>query len=138
MNTTPQAVKVLAAALESHGWDQNDLARQAQVSRAVVSFHFTGSRPIRDDHLAQYAAALDKHEQSMLVSAWLRDCLPDTAAANVLDPYTQSLAEEVKRYQPSLTTEQQAMLDWWAAKLAADTELAHIFAAITRKAGWQE
>jgi hypothetical protein len=29
------------------------------------------------------------------------------------------------------------MIDWWAAKLAEDDELARIFEAITRKAGWQ-
>ena len=138
MQTTPQSAKVLAGALVSHGWDQNQLAKASGVAVPTVSHHLTGRRVIRDDHLAQYAAALDKSEQSMLVSAWLRDCLPDTVAANILDPYTQRLAEEVKRYQPSLTTEQQSMLDWWAAKLAADTELAHIFAAISRKAGWQE
>ncbi len=36
-----------------------------------------------------------------------------------------------------LTQEQQSMLRFWAAKLPADDELDHIFAAITRKAGWK-
>ena len=30
-----------------------------------------------------------------------------------------------------------AKLKFWADKLAADDELGHIFAAISRKAGWQ-
>lgn len=137
MEATPRTAKVLAAALEHHSWDQNQLAKQSGIAIPTVSHHLTGRRVVRDDHLAQYAQALDKAEQSMLVSAWLRDCLPETAAANVLEPHTFTVREEVRQWQPGLTDEQRNMLDWWAAKLAADDELDHIFKAISRKAGWQ-
>jgi len=137
METTPRTAKVLSAALDNHSWEQSDLAKLSGINRATISMHLSGSRAIRDDHLAAYSLALDKGEQSMLVSAWLRDCLPEAAAANVLEPGTFTVREEVRQWQPGLTDEQRNMLDWWAAKLAADDELDHIFKAISRKAGWE-
>ncbi len=137
MDRTPLAAKILSAAMEFHGWTQAEFAKLVGLARTQVSQHLSTERPVRDDHLAQYAQALDKAEQSMLVSAWLRDCLPDAAAANVLEPGTFIVREEVRQWQPGLTAEQRNMLDWWAAKLAADDELDHIFKAISRKAGWQ-
>jgi len=120
-----------------HDWDQNALAKASGVSRAVVSFHLTGARPIRDDHLASYITALDKHEQAMLVAAWLQDTLPEAAAQNVLDSTTGTVREEVRTFTLGLSHEQQSMLKFWADKLAADNDLAAIFAAISRKSGWR-
>lgn len=136
MNTTPLAAKILAGAISMHGWQQSDLASKAGIAAQTLSAHLNGSRPIRDDHLALYAGVLDKAEQSMLVSAWLQDTLPDIAAKNVLDAQSNTLREEVRTWRPGLNAEQLSMLDWWVAKLAADSELDHIFRAITRKAGW--
>jgi len=137
MEATPKTSKILAAALLGHGWEQNDLARESGINRATISMHLSGLRPIRDDHLALYITALDKSEQSLLVSAWLQDTLPPDAVQNVLESASNMVREEVRAWRPSLTTEQSAMIDWWAAKLAEDDELARIFEAITRKAGWQ-
>jgi hypothetical protein len=137
METTPQTSKILAAALLGHGWEQNDLARESGINRATISMHLSGLRPIRDDHLALYITALDKSEQSRLVSAWLQDTLPADVITNVLDITTHSVREEVRTWRPGLTPEQAEMMDWWAAKLAEDDELARIFHAITSKAGWQ-
>lgn len=119
-----------------HAWDQNELAKKSGISRAVVSFHVTGSRPIRDDHLAAYITALDKYEQSMLVAAWLRDVLPEAARLNILDTQSTRLSESVTTWSPELTAEQRNMLQFWSEKIAADPELADTFRAITRKAGW--
>lgn len=137
MEATPRTAKILNAAIKLHGWNQSDLAALSGIAAQTLSAHLSGSRVVRDDHLALYAQALDKAEQSMLVSAWLRDCLPETAAANVLEPGSFAVREEVRQWQPGLNDEQLNMLDWWAAKLAADDELDHIFKAISRKAGWQ-
>jgi transcriptional regulator with XRE-family HTH domain len=137
MESTPRTVKILTGALQMHDWEQNDLAKACGINRATISMHLAGLRPIRDDHLALYVAALDKAEQSMLVSAWLQDTLPEVASKNVLDSQSNTLREEVRTWRPGLSEEQKSMLDWWAAKLAADDELDHIFKAITRKAGWQ-
>jgi hypothetical protein len=113
------------------------MATRALIAIPTVSAHLNGTRVIRDDHLALYVKVLDKTEQSMLVSAWLRDCLPESAALNVLEPQSSTIREEVRQWRPGLTDEQKHMLDWWAEKLAADDELDHIFKAISRKAGWQ-
>lgn len=56
----------------------------------------------------------------------------------LLDPATGKLQEEVTTFALGLTAQQQSMLRFWSAKLAADDELDHIFAAITRKAGWND
>jgi transcriptional regulator with XRE-family HTH domain len=136
MNTTPRTAKVLAEALKVHGWEQIDLAKKSGVNRATISLHLNGSRPIRDDHLALYITALDKAEQTRLVSAWLQDTLPAKAAQNVLDNASQSVSEEVRAWRPGLTSKQSDMINWWAAKFAADDELARIFEAITSKEGW--
>lgn len=137
METTPKTSKILAAALLGHGWEQNDLARESGINRATISMHLSGLRPIRDDHLALYITALDKSEQSRLVSAWLQDTLPPDAVQNVLDGAANSVREEVRAWRPGLTSEQADMMDWWSAKLAEDDELARIFEAITRRSGWQ-
>jgi len=136
MNTTPRTAKVLADALKVHGWEQIDLAKKSGVNRATISLHLNGSRPIRDDHLALYITALDKAEQSRLVSAWLQDTLPAEAVQNVLEGASNSVREEVRAWRPGLTSEQSDMINWWAAKFAADDELARIFEAITSKEGW--
>jgi len=136
MNATPLSAKVLAGAILMHGWNQSDLAKLSGIAIPTVSHHINGQRVIRDDHLALYITALDKAEQSMLVSAWLQDTLPAAAAGNVLDSTSNTLREEIRTWRPGLSDEQKSMLDWWAAKLAADDELAQIFHAITRKAGW--
>jgi len=119
-----------------HGWEQNDLARLTGINRTQISFHLNGSRPVRDDHLALYITALDKAERILLVSAWLQDTLPPDAVQDVLDSASKSVREEVRAWRPGLTSEQADMIDWWAAKLAEDDELARIFEAITRKTGW--
>jgi len=137
METTPRAAKILTGALEMHGWNQSDLAKLCGIARTQISFHITGERPIRDDHLAAYITALDKYEQSQLVAAWLQDTLPPAALENVLDSTSHTLREEVRTWSPDLTPEQQHMLQFWAAKIAADPELAGIFRSITRKAGWE-
>ena len=119
-----------------HGWNQSELADKCGIARPTVSHHLGGMRTIRDDHLALYAGVLDKAEQSMLVSAWLQDTLPEVAAKNILEGQSNTLREEVRTWRPGLNAEQLSMLDWWMAKLAADSELDSIFRAITRKAGW--
>ena len=136
METTPRTVKILSAALQMHGWEQNDLARLTGINRTQISFHLNGSRPIRDDHLALYITALDKAERILLVSAWLQDTLPPDAVQDVLDSASNSVREEVRAWRPGLTSEQSDMINWWAAKFAADDELARIFEAITSKEGW--
>lgn len=136
METTPRTVKILSAALQMHGWEQNDLARLTGINRTQISFHLNGSRPIRDDHLALYTTALDKAERILLVSAWLQDTLPPDAVQDVLDIASNSVREEVRAWRPGLTSEQSDMINWWAAKFAADDELARIFEAITSKEGW--
>ena len=136
MNTTPKTAKVLAQAIKTHGWQQSDLATRAKIAAQTVSLHLNGSRVIRDDYLALYITALDKAEQSRLVSAWLQDTLPAEAVQNVLEGASNSVREEVRAWRPGLTSEQADMIDWWAAKLAEDDELARIFEAITRKTGW--
>lgn len=55
----------------------------------------------------------------------------------VLEPTGNRLQEAVITFSLGLTLEQQSMLHFWAKKLASDDELDHIFAAITRKAGWK-
>lgn len=136
MNATPLTAKVLAGALCMHGWNQSDLADKCGIARPTVSHHLSGLRTIRDDHLALYAGALDKAEQSMLVSAWLQDTLDADTAKNVLDSHSNTLREEVRTWRPGLSAEQISMLDWWAGQIISDTETDDIFRAITRKAGW--
>jgi transcriptional regulator with XRE-family HTH domain len=137
MKTTPQTAKVLAGALKTHGWQQADLANRSKIAAQTLSLHLNGSRPINDDHLALYITALDKSEQSRLVSAWLQDTLPAEVIANVLDITTNSVREEVRAWRPGLSPEQMDMLDFWAAKFTEDDELARIFRSITIKGGWQ-
>ncbi|HRJ09308.1 MAG TPA: hypothetical protein PK490_14985 [Prosthecobacter sp.] len=107
------------------------------MNRAVVSFHLTGARPIRDDHLSAYCRCLDAEEKARLVSAWLRDALAPEDAATVLDPGTHRLQEEVRAWRPGLTDRQKSQLEFWASRLVADPDLAEIFDIITRRAGWQ-
>jgi len=65
------------------------------------------------------------------------DYTPTLAGAeNVLECTSNTIREEVRAYRPGLSPELKSMLDWWATKLAADDELANIFTAITRKAGF--
>lgn len=137
METTPRTVKILSAALQMHGWEQNDLARLTGINRTQISFHLNGSRPIRDDHLALYTTALDKAERILLVSAWLQDTLPPDAVQDVLESASNSVREEVRAWRPGLTSEQADMIDFWVAKLVDDDELARIFVTITRRSGWQ-
>ena len=136
MNTTPRTAKVLAEAIKTHGWQQADLATRAKIAAQTVSLHLNGSRPIRDDHLALYITALDKAERILLVSAWLQDTLPPDAVQDVLDSASNSVREEVRAWRPGLTPEQAEMINFWVAQLVEDDELARIFEAITRKAGW--
>lgn len=137
MPSTPQAAKVLSGALLMHSWQQSDLARSCGLDRSVVNLHLSGTRPIRDDHLAAYCTALDRTEQAQLVAAWLRDTLPATAQDAVLSDGGNRLREEVAQWQPGLDDEQWQMLSWWSQKLATDRELDEIFRIITRRAGWQ-
>lgn len=136
MNATPLTAKALNNILTANAWDQNELAKRAELHGSAVSLHLTCKRPVRDDHLPAYCRALSRSEQSMLVSAWLQDTLDENTIANVLDATTNRLNEPARTWRPGLNDEQRHMLDWWAAKLAADDELDHIFRAITRKAGW--
>jgi hypothetical protein len=138
MSTTPQASKALNSALLMHGWDQLSLAKACGLHNSVVSLHLSGKRPIRDDHLAAYCTAIDRTEQVQLVAAWIRDTLPESAQAAVLDPGGNRLADDVVEWRPGLDPEQQAMIAWWTTKLATDRELDHIFRAITRKAGFSQ
>lgn len=136
MEQTPQSAKVLTGALLAHDWDQNDLARESGISRAVVSFHLTGSRPIRDDHLASYCNALDRDERPILVAAWLRDTLSESVQADVLDPRSSKLNEEARTWSANLTNEQKEILEWWATQMPIDSELADLLHMLTRRAGW--
>ena len=137
METTPKAAKVLSNCIMMHSWTQSDLAKAACIAIPTVSHHITGNRPIRDDHLAAYLPCLDAPEQGDLLAAWLQDVLPQSVQERVLEPTGNRLNEAVTTFALGLTLEQQSMLRFWAAKLAADDELDHIFAAITRKAGWR-
>lgn len=137
METTHRASKVLENCLIGHGWTQTEFATRSDTSITTICAQLAHRRPIRDDHLAAYLPCLDRSEQKQLLSAWLQDVLTADVQENILDPATHRLAEEVTTYQLGLTTEQQSMLKFWAQKLAADDELDHIFAAITRKAGWK-
>lgn len=137
MELTQKAAKVLSNCLLMHGWQQSDLATAAKMHPSVVSLHIRGTRAIRDDHLAAYLPCLDRTEQRQLLAAWLQDVLPATVQEHVLEPTGSRLQEEVTTYALGLSSEQQSQLRFWAEKLAADDELDHIFAAITRKAGWK-
>jgi transcriptional regulator with XRE-family HTH domain len=137
METTPKAAKMLSNCLMMHNWTQSDLAKAASIAIPTVSHHITGNRPIRDDHLAAYLPCLDAPEQRDLLAAWLQDVLPQSVQERVLEPTSNRLNEAVTTFTLGLTIEQQSMLRFWAQKLAADDELDHIFAAITRKAGWR-
>lgn len=137
MQTTPKAAKILSNCLAMHEWTQTDLAKAAGIAIPTVSHHITGQRVIRDDHLAHYLPCIDRTEQRQLLAAWLQDVLPQAVQETLLDPATGKLQEEVTTFALGLTAEQQSMLRFWAQKLAADDELDHIFAAITRKAGWK-
>lgn len=120
-----------------HEWDQAELALQAKIHASIVSQHIRGNRDIRDDHLAAYLPCLDVPEQRDLLAAWLQDVLPQSVQERVLEPTGNRLNEAVTSFALGLTLEQQSMLRFWAQKLAADDDLDHIFAAITRKAGWR-
>jgi hypothetical protein len=133
----PAAAKVLANCLLVHSWGQNDLAERSQIHASIVSQHIRGTRAIRDDHLAAYLPCLDRSEQRQLLSAWLQDLLPKNVQETVLEPTGNHLQEDVISFTLGLTQQQQSMLRFWAEKLVADDELDHIFAAITRKAGWK-
>lgn len=137
MEATPRSAKVLSAALESHGWQQSDLADKAGIARPTVSHHLTGARVIRDDHLVAYCDALDRYERPILVAAWLRDTLSEPAQADVLDPHSSKLNEAARTWSAKLTDEQKDQLDFWASILSTDTEIADVFSTITRRAGWQ-
>ncbi len=137
MELTPKAAKVLSNCLLMHEWQQGDLASAAKLHPSIVSLHIRGTRSIRDDHLAAYLPCLDRTEQRQLLAAWLQDVLPQSVQEGVLEPTGHRLQEEVTTFALGLTHEQQSMLRFWAQKLAADDELDHIFAAITRKAGWK-
>jgi len=137
MDMTPKASKVLSNCLLMHEWDQGALSTAAKIHRSTVSLHLAGERPIRDDHLAAYLPCLDPSEQRQLLAAWLQDVLPEDVQDSLLDPATGKLQEDVVHFSLGLTQQQQSMLRFWAAKLVADDELDHIFAAITRKAGWK-
>ena len=138
MRDTPLASQLLTNAMALHGWQQADLAKASGLDRATVSLHLTNTRAIRDDHLAAYITALDPIEQTTLVAAWLRDTLPAAACESVLDTATNRLSESVRTWRPTLAPDQQKMLDWLAAKLATDPELADIFAAACRKGGYSD
>ena len=137
METTPKAAKVLSNCLLMHSWQQSELAKASGIAAQTLSAHLNGSRVIRDDHLAAYLPCLDEPEQGDLLAAWLQDVLPQSVQERVLEPTGNRLNEAVTTFALGLTLEQQSMLRFWAAKLAADDELDHIFAAITRKAGWR-
>lgn len=137
MNSTPLSAKLLAGALTLNSWTQAELATAAGVSQAIISLHLTGTRPIRDDHMAAYAAALPRDDLESFVAAWLQDVLPPAAQEIILSTSTCTLSEAVKSWRPGLDEEQKHMIDWWASKLAADPELDGIFRSISRKAGWQ-
>lgn len=137
MITIPAAAKVLSNCLITHAWDQNDLAAASRIHATTVSMHIRGTRAIRDDHLAAYLPCLDRPEQRQLLAAWLQDLLSKDVQETVFEPQTHRLQEDVTTFALGLTHEQQSQLRFWAAKLAADDELGHIFAAITRKAGWK-
>lgn len=136
MENTQRSAKVLTACLQNHSWLQSDLAEKSGIAAQTLSAHLNGSRVIRDDHLAAYIKALDRDEQNILLSAWLRDVLDEGVQKNVLDVGSSRVSEEVRSYQPGLNPEQVHMLNWWAHKLASDDELDHIFKSISRRAGW--
>lgn len=120
-----------------HAWSQSELAAASHIAIPTVSHHLTGIRPIRDDHLRLYCAALDRTEQTQLVAAWLRDTLPGDVAINVLTAEGSRLAEEVVTWSPRLPADLRAMLEWWAAQLTADRELEEVFRIVTRRAGFE-
>ncbi len=137
MDSTPKAAKVLSNCILMHSWTQSDLAKAADIAIPTVSHHITGNRPIRDAHLAAYLPCLDAPEQRDLLAAWLQDVLPQSVQQYILEPTGNRLREEVTTFSMGISPEQQSMLRFWADKLASDDELDHIFAAITRKAGWK-
>ncbi len=137
METTHKAAKVLENCLSMHGWTQTEFATRSLTSITTICAQLAHRRPIRDDHLAAYLPCLDRTEQRQLLAAWLQDVLPATVQEHVLEPTGSRLQEEVTTYALGLSAEQQSQLRFWAEKLAADDELDHIFAAITRKAGWK-
>jgi hypothetical protein len=137
MDTTPKAAKTLSNCLVMNEWDQGALSAASTIHRSTVSLHLAGERPIRDDHLALYLPCLDRTEQRQLLAAWLQDVLPISVQDALLDPATGKLQEEVTTFAIGLTLEQQSQLHFWAKKIACDDDLAHIFAAITRKGGWK-
>ena len=136
MENTTRAAKALTASLQNHNWLQSDLAEKSGIAAQTLSAHLNGSRVIRDDHLAAYIKALDRDEQNILLSAWLRDVLDETVQKNVLESGTSRVSKEARSYQPGLNSEQIHMLNWWAHKLASDDELDNIFKSISRRAGW--
>lgn len=137
MELTPKTAKVLSNCLLMHSWDQGALSAASKIHRSTVSLHLAGERPIRDDHLAAYLPCLDAPEQRDLLAAWLQDVLPQSVQQYILEPTGNRLREEVTTFSMGISPEQQSMLRFWADKLASDDELDHIFAAITRKAGWK-
>lgn len=137
METTHRAAKVLENCLLMHEWTQTEFAARSSTSITTICAQLAHRRPIRDDHLAAYLPCLDVSEQRQLLAAWLQDVLPQSVQERVLEPTGNRLQEEVTTFALGLTHEQQSMLRFWAEKLAADDELDHIFAAITRKAGWK-
>lgn len=145
---TDLAARVLSAALQAHKWTQGELADKASLARSVVNWHLSRTRPIRDEHLIGYLAALPGIERAILLSAWMRDMLPTdiihsiftSESTNLIaeEPPTShlKLRKEITEWVPELDEEQRGMLLWWAGKLVNDSELDEIFRGITRKAGY--
>ncbi len=128
--------RLLFTILDARCWNQGDLAKRSGIIRSTVSDHLSGQRPIRDEHLIAYLAALDSHERPMLLGAWLRDTLGAEVIRDVLKLPENRIAEPVAEWSPALDDQQRKMLSWWAAELARDPELAEIFRRITLKAGY--
>lgn len=115
---------VLDSVIRGRGWNQSIAAGHFGISVAAVSNYLSGRRPA-PDQLVQMCRAVEEHERGQLLSAHLRDELPEDYRALVTVTFTGEspiLREEAleARHTADLPPPTRAALDMIVREAKSD------------------
>jgi transcriptional regulator with XRE-family HTH domain len=129
--------RCIHSALVARSWTEIRLAKETGISRAVVSQHVSGKRPISYNDLLRYLKVLNSQERPKLLWAWLSDHLPAELQEDLFSASGEDLAQAVTEFVPGLDAEHQALFSWWAREVSRDGELDDLLKLLSAKAGYR-
>lgn len=133
---TPLTARQLSEIVSELEWSQQDLESRSKIVRTTISTHLSGKRPIRDEHLAAYIAAVPGPDKIRLLAAWITDVLKEDDRSEVLTLDQSHLAEDVASWLPPLNDTQRSALQWLADAMVKDRELDDWILSLLQRLGF--